>query len=165
MPTTTDTTPAISALTRLDIETVAPRFGRALAALDAATNRELDDAGIKPALRELIRLRASQLNGCAYCIAEHTRDALEAGEGAARLTSLAAWRESSFFTARERAALSLTDAITRSGTSDVAVDDANWADVSARFTPAQLGALVALITTINAWNAVGVSTHAWEPVA
>ncbi|WP_296192487.1 carboxymuconolactone decarboxylase family protein [uncultured Microbacterium sp.] len=165
MSTSTDTSSPVTALARLDIDTVAPRFSRALAALDAATTRELDDAGIDPALRELIRLRASQLNGCAYCIAEHTRDALEAGEGATRLTSLAAWRESSFFTAKERTALALTDAITRSGTADVAVADALWGEASTRFTPAQLGALVALITTINAWNAVGVSTRAWEPVA
>ena len=163
MDTTTETT--VDVLTRLDIDTVAPAFSRALASLDAATTRELDAAGIPAALRELVRVRASQLNGCAYCLGVHTRDALDAGEHPSRLAALAAWRDAPFFTARERAALALTDAITRAAEArpTPGVTDAQWAEASTRLTPGELGALVALITTINAWNAVGVSTHAWTP--
>lgn len=158
MSTTTGT---VDILTRLDIDTAAPAFSRALAGLDAAAGRELDRAGIEPGLRELIRLRASQLNGCAYCVAEHTRGALAAGEPITRITAISAWRESSFFTARERAALVLTDSMTRAV--DTHVPDADWLDPSTMFSPAELGGLVALITAINAWNIVGVTTRTWRP--
>lgn len=149
----------IGILTRMDIDTTAPHFSRALAALDAATTRQLDDAGVDRPLREIIRIRASQINGCSYCVNEHTRDALSAGEPAARVAAVAVWRESPFFTARERAALTLTDAMTR--VAAARVSDADWAAAATAFTPAELGALVALITTINAWNVVGATTHAW----
>ena len=163
MDPTTETT--VDVLTRLDIDTVVPAFSRALASLDAATTRELDAAGIPAALRELVRVRASHLNGCACCLGVHTRDALDAGEQPSRLAALAAWRDAPFFTARERAALALTDAITRAAEArpTPGVTDAQWAEASTRLTAGELGALVALITTINAWNAVGVSTHAWTP--
>lgn len=93
---------------RISIKTEAPAAYRAMAAFDRSI--ELD-----PALRELIKIRASQLNGCAYCIDMHTRAAREAGESEQRLYALAAWRESPLFTLRERAALELTDAITGIG--------------------------------------------------
>jgi AhpD family alkylhydroperoxidase len=148
-------------LARLDIDTTAPSFSRALTALDTATVRELERAGIEPGLRELVRLRASQLNGCAYCVAEHSRDALAAGEPAGRVAAVAVWRESPFFTARERAALALTDTMTR--VSDTHVPDADWREASAHLNPVELGGLVALIVVINAWNTVGVTTRAWAP--
>jgi AhpD family alkylhydroperoxidase len=148
-------------LTRLDIDTTAPAFSRALASLDAAATRELDEAHIEPGLRELIRLRASQLNGCAYCVAQHTRDALAAGEPIARIAAVSVWRESPFFTARERGALALTDSMTRMA--DTHVPDADWCEASAQLSPDELGALVALVVVINAWNAVGVTTRAWAP--
>ncbi len=154
-------TETVGILTRLDIDTTAPAFSRALAALDASAARELDQAGIEAGLRELIRLRASQLNGCAYCVAEHTRDALAAGEPIGRVAAVAVWRESPFFTARERAALALTDTMTR--VADTHVPDADWREAAAQLSPAELGALVALIVVINAWNAVGVTTRAWTP--
>lgn len=144
---------------RLDIDTVAPRFSRALAGLDAAMVRELDAAGIDAGLRELVRLRASQLNGCSYCVDLHSGDAVKAGEMAGRIAAVAVWRESPFFTARERAAFQLTESITR--LSETHVPDADWAAAANRFSPEELGALVSLIVVINAWNAVGVSTHAW----
>lgn len=159
MTATTDDTVAV--LVRLDIDTVAPAFSRALTSLDAATTRQLDEAGIEARLRELIRIRASQLNGCAYCVAIHTRDALDAGEPIPRLVAVTVWRESPFFTRRERAALALTDSMTR--LVETHVSEADWAEASVAFTPEELGALVALITTINAWNAVGVTTRAWTP--
>ena len=144
---------------RLDIDTVAPRFSRALAGLDAAMVRELDAAGIDAGLRELVRLRASQINGCSYCVDLHSGDAAKAGETAARIAAVAVWQESPFFTARERAALQLTESITR--VAETRVPDADWAAAATRFSPEELGALVSLIVVINAWNAVGVSTRAW----
>lgn len=146
---------------RLEIDTVAPLFSRALAQLDAATTKELDAAAIDPLMREMIRLRASQLNGCAYCVSEHSKDALSAGEQMARVAAVSVWRESPFFTRQERAALALTESVTLAAGSHV--PDADWRDVAAEFNPAELGAIVALIVTINAWNAVGVTTRAWTP--
>lgn len=154
-------TQTVDILTRLDIDTTAPAFSRALASLDAAATRELDAAHIEPGLRELIRLRASQLNGCAYCVAQHTRNALTAGEPIGRVSAVTVWRESPFFTERERAALALTDSMTQiAGTH---VPEADWREASAQLTLAELGALVALVVVINAWNAVGVTTRAWTP--
>lgn len=151
----------VDILVRLDIDTVAPAFSRALGALDAATTRELDEAGIEPALRELIRIRASQLNGCAYCVDLHTRDALTAAESPQRVAAVSVWRESPFFTARERTALALAETMTLAARTRV--PDSDWGAAAATFTPEELGALVALVTTINAWNLVGVTTRAWTP--
>ena len=127
-----NSTETVDILTRLDIDTTAPAFSRALASLDAAATRELDQACIESGLRELIRLRASQLNGCAYCVAQHTRDALTAGEPIGRVAAVGVWRESPFFTARERAALALTDSMTR--LADTHVLEADWRVASAHLT-------------------------------
>lgn len=154
--TSTDETAGI--LTRLDIDASAPAFSRALAPLNAAAGKQLDKAGVEPGLRELVRLRASQLNGRAYCVAVHSRDALAAGEPVGRV---AVWHESLFFTARERAALALTD--TTTCLADTRVPDEDWREVSAHLSPAELGALVALILVINAWSTVGVTARAWTP--
>ncbi|MBW8762118.1 MAG: carboxymuconolactone decarboxylase family protein [Microbacterium sp.] len=155
----TDPTLTVPVLVRLDFDATAPRFAKALAHLDNAATGELDQAGVDRLLRELVRIRASQLNGCSYCVDLHTGDALKAGENARRLAAVAVWRESPLFTARERAALSLTERITRA--SETHVPDADWKAASAVFSPEELGALVSLIVVINAWNAVGVSTRAW----
>src|SRR6201984_3261828 len=97
---------------RLDFDAQAAGFARAMAHLDRAATKELDAAGIDPLLRELVRVRASQLNGCAYCIDMHTKDARAAGETEQRLYALPAWRETPFFTSRERAALAFTESVT-----------------------------------------------------
>lgn len=151
--------PTVPIPVRLDIDTIAPHFSRALAHLDTAMVRELDAVDFDHRLRELVRLRASQLNGCSYCVDMHATDALKAGDTTQRINALAVWRESALFTARERAAFTLTESITRA--SETHVPDADWEAAAAEFSPAELGALVALIVTINAWNGVGVSTHAW----
>jgi AhpD family alkylhydroperoxidase len=156
-----NSTETVDILTRLDIDTTAPAFSRALASLDAAATQELDQAGIETGLRELIRLRASQLNGCASCVAQHTRDALTAGEPIGRIAAVCVWRESPFFTAHERAALTLTETMTRAA--ETHVPDADWREASTHRTPAELGALVALVVVINAWNTIGVTTRAWTP--
>ncbi|AZH77660.1 4-carboxymuconolactone decarboxylase [Microbacterium sp. Y-01] len=151
--------PTVPIPVRLDIDTIAPHFSRALAHLDTAMVRELDAVDFDHRLRELVRLRASQLNGCSYCVDMHATDALKAGDTTQRINALAVWRQSALFTARERAAFTLTESITRA--SETHVPDADWEAAAAEFSPAELGALVALIVTINAWNGVGVSTHAW----
>jgi AhpD family alkylhydroperoxidase len=146
---------------RLDFDAHAPNFSRAMGHLDHAATKELDQAGIDNSLRELIRIRASQLNGCAYCIDMHTKDARAAGETEQRLYALPAWAETPFFTDRERAALALTESITLAAQTHV--PDEDFADAAKAFSEAELGALVSLIVAINAWNAIGVSTRAWQP--
>ena len=146
---------------RLDFDRLAPVFSRAMSHLDQAATKELDAAEIDPRLRELIRIRASQLNGCAYCIDMHTKDARAIGETEQRIYGLAAWAETPYFTARERAALAFTEAVTRLTATHV--PDQAYSDVAAEFRPPEIAALVSLIVTINAWNAIGVSTRAWLP--
>ena len=146
---------------RLDFDTFAADFARAMAHLDRAATKELDKAEIDSRLRELIRIRASQLNGCAYCIDMHAKDARAVGETEQRIYGLAAWAETPYFTARERAALAFTEAVTL--LANTRVPDEAFQAVAAEFTPQEVAALVSLIVTINAWNAIGVSTRAWTP--
>jgi AhpD family alkylhydroperoxidase len=146
---------------RLDFDTHAAGFARAVAHLDRAATKELDAAGIDPLLRELVRVRASQLNGCAYCIDMHTKDARAAGETEQRLYALPAWRETPFYTNRERAALALTEDVTLMARDHVPA--AAYEAAAEVLTPGEIAALLALIITINAWNAIGVTTRAWTP--
>jgi AhpD family alkylhydroperoxidase len=157
--TTTQDTPQIAV--RLDFEHHAAGFYRAVAHLDQAATKELDKAEIDPKLRELVRIRASQINGCAYCIDMHTKDARAVGETEQRIYALPAWRETPFFTRRERAALAFTESVTL--LADGHVPDEAYDAVAAEFSPDEVAALVSLIVTINAWNAIGVSTRAWAP--
>jgi AhpD family alkylhydroperoxidase len=146
---------------RLDFDAHAAGFARAMAHLDRAATKELDAAGIDPLLRELVRVRASQLNGCAYCIDMHTKDARAAGETEQRLYALPAWRETPFFTSRERAALALTEDVTLMARDHVPA--AAYEAAAEQLTPGAIAALLSLIITINAWNAIGVTTRAWTP--
>src|SRR5580693_2534734 len=157
----TDTATTIQIPVRLDIDTYAADFSRAMGHLDRAATKELDRADIDPKLRELIRIRASQLNGCAYCIDMHTKDARAIGETEQRLYALPAWRETPYFTARERAALAFTESVTR--LSDTHVPDEAYQAAAAQFSPHEVAALISLIVTINAWNALSVSSRAWVP--
>ena len=135
---------------RIAAGALAPAVYRAMAAFD----RSID---LDPALRELIKIRASQLNGCAYCLDMHTRDARAAGEDERRLATLAAWREAPFFTERERAALALTDAVTRLG--EHGVTDEVWTTAAAHFDEPELAQVVWAIAAINSWNRIAVATH------
>ena len=146
---------------RLDFDAQAAGFARALAHLDRAAIKELDRAGIDPLLRELVRVRASQLNGCAYCVDMHTKDARAAGETEQRLYALPAWRETPFFTERERAALALTEDVTLMAGEHVPA--AAYDRAAGQFAPGEIAALLSLIVTINAWNALSVASRAWEP--
>src|SRR6267154_466154 len=136
---------------RLDFDAHAAGFARAVAHLDRAATKELDAAGIDPLLRELVRIRASQLNGCAYCIDMHTKDARAAGETEQRIYALPAWRETPFFTAKERAALGFTEAVTLLAQDHVPAKA--YAAVAAEYSPDEIAALVSLLVAINAWNA------------
>jgi AhpD family alkylhydroperoxidase len=113
------------------------------------------ESGLETSLLELVRLRASLLNGCAYCIDMHTKDARAAGETEQRLFALSAWRETPFFTARERAALEWTESVTEIGASH-APDDL-YARVRANFTEAELVSLTMAIVAINGWNRLAVA--------
>ncbi len=147
-PMTTVTDHAIHP--RLDPCALAPAADRAMSRLDGSIELE-------PRLRELVRIRASQLNGCAYCLDLHGRDARAAGEDERRLATLAGWHESVFFTARERAALAFTDEVTLIG--DHGVSDAVWDEAAAHFDEAELAQLLWAIVAVNAWNRIGVATH------
>jgi len=146
---------------RLDFDSHAPAFAKAMAHLDHAASKELDRVDFDRRLRELVRIRASQLNGCAYCIDMHTKDARALGEIEQRIYALPAWREAPFFDARERAALAFTEAVTLLAHDHVPAEA--FDAVAAEFNPDEIAALVSLIVTINAWNTIGVSTRTWIP--
>jgi AhpD family alkylhydroperoxidase len=146
---------------RLDFDSHAAGFARALGQLDQAATKELDRVDFDPRLRELVRIRASQLNGCAYCIDMHTKDARAVGESEQRLYGLSAWRDTPYFSERERAALAFTETVTLMAGDHV--PDAAYEAVAAHYSPDEVAALLALIVTINAWNAIGVATRAWTP--
>jgi AhpD family alkylhydroperoxidase len=159
---TTDTsTGTVQIPVRLDFDSHAAAFSRAMSHLDQSATKELDRVEFDPRLRELVRIRASQLNGCAYCIDMHTKDARAIGESEQRLYALPAWRETPYFSARERAALAFAESVTLLAASHV--PDADYAAVAAEFSPAEVAALVSLIVAINAWNAISVATRAWVP--
>lgn len=146
---------------RLDFDAHATTFAKAMNHLDHAATVELDRVDFDPGLRDLIRTRASQLNGCAYCLDMHTKDARAAGESEHRIYALPVWRETPFFTERERAALAFTEAVTLCAESHV--PQSAYDEVAVQFSPEETAALVALIVTINAWNTIGVTTRAWQP--
>ncbi|MGA5204920.1 MULTISPECIES: carboxymuconolactone decarboxylase family protein [Streptomyces] len=152
MTTDTSTNSTHVAATRLDFGRSAPKAFRALIAFDAAARE-----GVDPALVELIQIRSSHLNHCAYCLHMHTNDARKAGESEDRLHMVAVWREARhFFTEREQAALALTDAMTL--VADAGVPDDVYAQAAARFDERELAQILALICTINTWNRVALST-------
>jgi AhpD family alkylhydroperoxidase len=159
--TTGTTTDTVQIPVRLDFDSHAAAFSRAMSHLDQSATRELDRVEFDPRLRELVRIRASQLNGCAYCVDMHTKDARAIGESEQRLYALPAWRETPYFSGRERAALAFTESVTLLAASHV--PDADYAAVAAQFSPAEVAALVSLIVAINAWNAISVATRAWVP--
>jgi AhpD family alkylhydroperoxidase len=147
--------------TRLDVDAAIPSFNKAMAHLDTTATRELDRVGFPRGLRDLVRLRASQINGCAYCVDMHSKDAATNGESAQRINAVSIWNESPFFTERERAAFRFAEVVTR--LSDTHVPPEEYDAVAKHWSPDEVGALLALIITINAWNGLAVATRAWEP--
>ncbi len=139
-------------------ENLQPRIdlGRHAAAYHAmlGVERYARESGIETPLLELVRLRASQLNGCAYCIDMHTKDARAAGETEQRLYALSAWPETPFYTARERSALEWTEALTEIGSSHAS--GAIYERVRIHFSEAELVSLTMAIVAINGWNRLAV---------
>jgi AhpD family alkylhydroperoxidase len=154
--TTEAITPApVEVAVRLAVDDLAPAMMKAMTALDTASRR----TSLEPALLELVRTRASQLNGCAYCVDMHTTDARKAGESERRLYALPVWRETPFFTARERAALELTEAATR--LTEAPVPEETFERAAAEFGAVELAELIWTITVINAWNRLGATARPW----
>jgi AhpD family alkylhydroperoxidase len=116
-------------------------------------------AGIPETTLYLVQLRASQINGCSVCVDLHSRELVHAGESTERIFTVAAWRESTYFSDAERAALALTEAATRIADRPDAVSDEVWDEAARHYSEVQLAALVIAIATINAFNRVNASTR------
>lgn len=139
---------------RLNYAKVAPGLIKAMHGLETY----IANCGLEPTLKELIKLRASQINGCAYCIDMHSQDARALGETEQRLYALSAWQETPFFTERERAALLWTEKVTL-----IALDhvpDEVYEQVRQHFSEEELANLTLAIATINAWNRLAISFRA-----
>ena len=119
----------------------------------------LHDSALPAATQELVKLRASQINGCGFCTDMHTKDALHAGESQQRLNLVAVWRDAKVFTEAERAALELAEQGTRIADAATGVTDEAWANAAKHYDDDQLAALVSLIAEINAWNRLNVITR------
>jgi AhpD family alkylhydroperoxidase len=146
---------------RMNLRETTPHVYRRMGALEQAAHEACEKAGIEPALHELVKTRASQINGCAFCLDMHTKQARAGGESEQRLYLLSAWRETSFFDERERAALALAEEVTR--ISDCGVSEKVWAQAEKHFDQEQLAALIWAIVAINSWNRLAISTGAPEP--
>lgn len=136
---------------RIDYGRVAPEGLAAMLGLEKYAR----GSGLEHGLLELVKIRASQLNGCAYCLDMHTKDARAAGESEQRLYALAAWREAPFFSDRERAALAFTEAVTRVGESGV--PDEVYEEARRQFAEKELVDLGLAIVAINGWNRLAIA--------
>jgi AhpD family alkylhydroperoxidase len=134
---------------------ILPDAMRALHALDKAT--EVD--GLPDVTRKLVHLRASQINGCSVCVEMHSRELKDAGEPDARLFAVAAWRDAPYFTDAERAALSLTEAVTRLCDRPDPVPDEIWDEVARHYDEPARAALILQIAQINVWNRLNAATR------
>lgn len=134
---------------RIHIGKVQPEAYRAMMAME----KYIDGTGLKPLHKELIRIRASQLNGCSYCLDMHTVDARKLGETEQRIYLLQAWKETNLFTEEEKAILALTEEITLISNH---VSDETYQNAAAVFDEAYLAQIIMLIITINMWNRIGI---------
>ncbi|MGO4202381.1 carboxymuconolactone decarboxylase family protein [Rhodococcus sp. TAF43] len=134
-----------------------PDAYKQLGALNARAETAVQESGLDQLLAELVKIRVSQINGCAFCLRMHTRDAISKGETSDRLAVVAAWWESQYFSARERAALALAEQVTRLSVPDTRT----WDDGS--LTAEQASAVSWLAVVMNAWNRVAITSH--YPVA
>ncbi|MEV5471178.1 carboxymuconolactone decarboxylase family protein [Streptomyces sp. NPDC052207] len=132
-----------------------PVAGKLLRYINSAA-KVITDSTLPAATQELVKIRASQINGCGFCTDMHTKDATAAGETAQRLHMVAAWREAKVFTEAERAALELVEQGTRIADAAGGVPDEAWADAAKHYDEDQLAALVSLIALINAYNRMNV---------
>jgi len=143
---------------RMNFYQAAPETIKALSAVEA----QIAASGLEKSLIELVKTRASQINGCAFCINMHTQDARKLGETEQRLYMLSAWRESPLYTDRERAALAWTEAVTL--IADTHAPDDLYEELRAHFSESEMVNLTMLIGAINAWNRIAISFRAIHPV-
>jgi AhpD family alkylhydroperoxidase len=147
---------------RLDYFHAAPAAGKAMLDLE----RYFRKSGLEPSLLELVKMRASQINGCAYCLDMHSKDARARGETEQRLYVLDAWREAPFYTPRERAALAWTEAVTL--VAQTHVPDETYEEVREHFDDKELVDLTLAVVTINGWNRLNIAFRVvaggYEPV-
>ncbi len=141
---------------RMKLFEVAPQGYQAVSGLEKYVRANVD-----PTVLELVKVRASMSNGCAFCVDMHSREALANGESDRRLFAVAAWREAPFFDERERAALALTDAVTRLG--EHGVPDDVWDAAAKVWSEKELADLILAIATINVWNRIAVTTRMEPP--
>ncbi|HSA49714.1 MAG TPA: carboxymuconolactone decarboxylase family protein [Yinghuangia sp.] len=134
---------------------LAPKFMRYL----QSAAKVVADSALPKSTQHLVELRASQINGCGFCVDMHSKDAAHAGETSVRLNLVAAWREATVFTDAERAALELTEQGTRIADAAGGVTDEAWANAAKHYDEDQLAALISLIALINAWNRMNVITR------
>lgn len=139
---------------RMNLAELEPGAYEAMLGLEKYLSRST----LPKSLRHLVELRASQINGCAYCVDMHSSEAKAQGESDARLHAVAVWREAPFFDERERAALELTEAATRLSDGHGVPDDV-WQQAAKHFDEHELAQLLMMITTINAWNRISVATR------
>ena len=148
---------------RLKYSKASPGAYRAMAGLE----KFVHECGLEPSLLELVKMRASQINGCAFCLDMHWKDARAAGESEQRLYSLDAWRETPFYSERERAALAWTEAVTL--VADSHVPDELYNEAKQHFSEAELVNLTLAIVAINGWNRLSISFRVepgtYQPVA
>jgi AhpD family alkylhydroperoxidase len=145
-------------MTRMDFRKASPQSAKAISDLHVFVRK----CGLEHALLELVKLRASQINGCGHCIDMHTKELRADGESEQRLYLLSVWRESPFYSDRERAALAWTEAVTL--ISETHAPDDVYDAVGAQFSEAETVNLTMLIATINAWNRLCISFRAIPPV-
>ncbi|WP_286178075.1 carboxymuconolactone decarboxylase family protein [Arthrobacter sp. SLBN-53] len=130
---------------------------KTFAALDTQVKDAIEQAGLPVQLAELVKIRVSQINGCAFCLRMHTRDALAAGESTDRLAVLPAWWESQYFTEQEQAALTLAERVTRIGDEHTGAPDS--VDIEAALTAQQIAAVTWLVVVMNGWNRIAITSH------
>ncbi len=136
---------------RIDFYTASPDAMKAMMALEGAVKK----LAIDPVILELMKLRASQINGCAFCVDMHSTEMRQAGESERRIATVCAWDDTPFFTARERAALAWTEAVTR--IADSRAPDAAYAALAEHFSPKEMVDLTLAINTINSWNRLAIA--------
>ena len=142
---------------RINLGKAAPELYQIIAKLDNLVSELSQKAGIEKGFTHLLRLRASQLNQCAFCVRLHTHDALAGGESSDRICMLTAWRESQYFNDEERAALALIEAVTL--IADGQVPDSVYADAASKLSENKIAAIEWLGVAINAWNRIAISSR------
>ncbi len=144
-------------MTQVNIGKQFPAAYRAMLALAEQAAEQVEAAGLDPRLAELVKIRCSQLNGCAFCLRMHTQDAIKLGETADRLAVLPGWRESQYFSQTEQAALQLAERVTQVGDPGRLPDGGG--DPAAVLTDAQIAAVIWVAVVINSWNRIAILSH------